>query len=56
MSIQKKEIKVQPEFKLADEFLDLKTLNTNVVVQHLEEQMKLREMPIEKHLKKSRLL
>ncbi len=56
MSIEKKENKIQPEFKLADEFLDLKTLDTNVVVKHLEEQIKMREMPIEKHLKKNRLL
>jgi len=44
--------KIQPTFKLADEFLDLRTLKTNVIVEHLEESIKLREMPIEQHIRK----
>ena len=42
--------KVKPERKLTDDFLDLRGLDTNVVIEQLEESMKLREMPIEKHL------
>ncbi len=44
--------KLKPELKIADEFLDLKTLDTNVILNHLEEQIKLREMSIEKRLKR----
>jgi len=43
--------KIKPEFKLADKILDLKTLDTNVILNHLDEQIKLREMPVEKRLK-----
>lgn len=40
--------KLKLQFKLADKFLDLKTVDTNMVIAHLEEQIKLRETPIEK--------
>ncbi len=40
--------KLRPELKLADKFLDLKTLDTNIILDHLDEQIRLREMPIEK--------
>ncbi len=40
--------KLKPDLKLADKFLDLKTVDTNIVLDHLDEQIKLREMPIEK--------
>lgn len=46
--IKKQEQKVKPELKIADEFLDLRTIDTSVIVEHLEEQIKLREMGIEK--------
>lgn len=50
--IAKEKSQLKIDLKLADEFLTLKTLDTNVIVQKLENSIKLREMPIEKHLKK----
>jgi hypothetical protein len=43
---------LKPEFKVAEEFLDLKSVDTNVFVEYLEDQIKLREMPIDKRFKK----
>jgi hypothetical protein len=40
--------RIKPELKIADKLLDLKTLDTNIILNHLDEQIKLREMPIEK--------
>ncbi len=40
--------KLKPDLKLADKFLDLKTVDTGIILDHLDEQIKLREMPIEK--------
>jgi len=51
--MQRKQLK--PELKIADKFLDLKTLDTNIILDHLDEQIKLREMPVEKRLKKDLL-
>lgn len=51
--IAREKPKVKIDLKLADEFLTLKTMETNTVVQKLENNMKLREMPIEKHFKKN---
>lgn len=50
--IAKEKSKVKIDLRLADEFLTIKTLDTNAIVQKLENNIKLREMPIEKHLKK----
>ncbi len=47
MAISKEPTKLKPTFKLADEFLDLKKLDTNVFVQQLEESIKFREQPVE---------
>lgn len=44
--------KLKPEYKLADKFLDLKTADTNIIIEHLQEQIELREMPIEKQAKR----
>lgn len=43
--------KLRPQFKLADEYLDLRTMDTNIIVDYLEEQIKLREAAVEKKLK-----
>lgn len=48
-------MKIKPELKIADKFLDLKTLDTNIILNHLDEQIKMREMPVEKRLKKDLL-
>jgi hypothetical protein len=40
--------KLKPELKIADRMLDLKTMDANIILNHLDEQIKLREMPIEK--------
>jgi hypothetical protein len=47
--------KLKPELKLADKFLDLKTLDTNIILNHLDEQIQVREMSVEKRLKKDLL-
>lgn len=39
------------DYKLADNFLNLKMADTNVVIEHLEQAIKLREMPIEAQIK-----
>lgn len=44
--------KMQAQFKLAEEFLDLKTVNTNIIIEQLEHNIKMREMPFEAQLKK----
>ncbi|MBI4148707.1 hypothetical protein HY490_05430 [Candidatus Woesearchaeota archaeon] len=44
--------KVKPAMKMSEEFLDLQSMRTNVIIEQLEENIKLREMPIEDHLKK----
>jgi len=51
--MQRKQLK--PELKIADKFLDLKTMDTNIILNHLDEQIRLREMPVEKRLKKDLL-
>lgn len=46
--------KIKPALKLADDFLDLRNVEKNVIIQQLEEHMQLRELPIEKHILRSR--
>lgn len=46
-------LRAKPELKIADHFLNLRTQETNVIVQHLEEQIRLRELPLEKQIQKS---
>ncbi|MBW3004528.1 hypothetical protein KY310_01740 [Candidatus Woesearchaeota archaeon] len=53
MRVKKEEMKVKPKTQLSEEFLDLRTMENNVIIQELEENIKLREMPIEKHIKKN---
>jgi len=53
--MEKPKSKLQPQFKLADEFLDLRTMNTNMVIEQLEQNIKLREMPLEQQLKRKLL-
>ena len=50
METNKQKLKMQ-ESMLSDEFLNLRVLNTNVILEKLEHDIKLREMPIEKRLK-----
>ncbi len=44
--------KIKPELKIADKMLDLRTMDTNIILNHLDEQIKLREAPLEKRIKK----
>ena len=44
--------RIKPVFKLAHEALGLHDPDTNVVIEQLEENMKLREMPIEQHIRR----
>jgi hypothetical protein len=46
------ESKLRPVFKLSPEQTDLRTLDKNVLVSYLQEQIALREQPIEAHVKK----
>lgn len=46
--------KLKPKMKIADDYFDLRTLDTNITIEYLEEQIKLREASVEKKL--SRLL
>ncbi|MEM2916409.1 MAG: hypothetical protein QXT19_03585 [Candidatus Woesearchaeota archaeon] len=46
----KQKPKVKPLLKLADDFLDLRTADTNLIIQQLEENMKIRNMPLEQQL------
>lgn len=39
---------IKPDLKFADKFLDLKTVDSNIILSHLDEQIKLREIPVEK--------
>ncbi|MDO8660794.1 MAG: hypothetical protein Q7K43_02810 [Candidatus Woesearchaeota archaeon] len=43
--------KLKREFKIADDFLDLRTTNTNVLVEQMEEMIKARELSVEKRMK-----
>lgn len=47
--MKQQERKIKPQFKIADEYLDLRTVDTNVIVDFLEEQIRLREAPLEEH-------
>jgi len=53
MKVTIPESKIKPLLKLAPEQLDLRTLDTNLVLNFLDEQIKLRDLPIEAHLKKA---
>ena len=53
MKVKKEELKVKPTTKLSEEFLDLRAAKSNVIIEQLEENIKLRELPIEKHIKKN---
>jgi len=44
--------KIKPEMKIADKMLDLRTMDTNIILNHLDEQIKLREMTIDKRMKR----
>lgn len=44
--------KIKPFLKIADDELNLQKLDTNVVVNQLEEQMRLRDESIDKHVQR----
>jgi hypothetical protein len=46
--------KIEPEFRLADAALGLKELDTNIIVNQLEENIRIRELPLEKQLRRAR--
>lgn len=48
--------KLKPTFRMADDFLDLKTAGTNAIIQQLEENIKFREMSLEKRLKHKQIM
>ncbi len=50
MRVKKQEVKVKPKFRISEDYIDLRTLDTNVIVEHLEYNLKLRELPVEKRI------
>lgn len=50
--VKREESKIKPDIKLMDTPFDLRTLDTNVIVDFLEDQIKLREDKVEEHVKK----
>jgi hypothetical protein len=48
--------KVKQSLRIANDFLDIKTTDTNTVIQQLEENMRIREMPLEKQIQARGLL
>jgi len=50
--VKREESKIKPDIKLLDTPFDLRTLDTNVIVDFLEDQIKLREDKVEEHVKK----
>jgi len=48
--IEKEKPKIQ--LKIAEDFLNLKTLDTSVIIKKLENSIKVREMKIEDHIKR----
>jgi hypothetical protein len=50
--IKPNESKIKIDLKIANDFLDLKTLDENLIIKKLEDTIKLREMKIEKHVEK----
>jgi|GEM_PF-2519295 len=47
------ESKIKPLIKLSSGQADLKTISPTMVLDYLDEQMKLRELPLEAHIKKA---
>ncbi len=52
LKVKSQEQRLKPEFRLAGDLLDLRTLNTNVIINHLEHNLKLRQMTLQDRLKK----
>ena len=46
------ESKIRPSFKLSEDQIDLRTLDKEIVLNYLDEQITLRGQPIEAHIKK----
>ena len=53
--IEPKKNMIKSELKVADSVNPLKTMESNTIVDRLEENIKLREMPVEKQAKKGLL-
>lgn len=49
--LKREEPKVKPEFKMLDDPIDLRTMDTNIIVDYLEDQIKLRDQKVEEHLR-----
>lgn len=46
-----KETKLKHDFKIAEDFLDLRAFNTNALVGKIEEMIRLRETPVAEQIK-----
>lgn len=51
MRVKKEELKAKPDMKLSKEFLDLRTEESQPILEILEENMRLRELPVEMHVR-----
>ncbi len=52
MKIKKETPKIKLDFKMSEEFLDLRSTKDNLIIQKLEENIKLRELSVEKRFKR----
>ncbi|MBW2985884.1 hypothetical protein KY333_00790 [Candidatus Woesearchaeota archaeon] len=52
MKIKKETPKIKLDIKMSEEFLDLRTTQENSIVKKLEENIKLRELSVEKRFKR----
>ena len=52
MKIKKETPKIKLDFKLSEEFLDLRSMRDNLIIKKLEENIKLRELSVEKRFKR----
>ncbi len=53
MKIKPDKSRLKINTKLGDEFLAIKDMNSSLIIGMLEDNIKIREMPIEKRIKKS---
>lgn len=51
MKTSSKETKLKRDLKVAEDFLSLKTINPNVLVEQMEEMIRMRELPVEQQMK-----
>lgn len=51
IAAKKSELTLNPSFKIADSFLDIKSMDGKTITNYLDEQIKRRELSVEKRVK-----